>query len=211
MSEEGRDSGSFRRTLSTTERERARQIVASAWADLPSSHRTLLEAVGAHQYEVVDAPLGGCISNFRRSAGLGALERSTCVDLDFALGVWDPELRVVVINAGHKELEGLDESTHEAVLARIAWHEWGHALSIARASAEDVSAGACLLERLPDGVAGFVRGSGYRRAEYTHEIVAEIYALLMSRRRRGIGHKPPWLDDRLYDLLRRVTGWNESQ
>jgi hypothetical protein len=72
------------------------------------------------------------------------------------------------------------------MLARVAWHEWAHALAVARAGWEDVAAGERLLELAPAGIRGFVRQAGYRRSAYAHELVAEIY-----------------------ELVRRVSGWNE--
>ena len=95
------------------------------------------------------------------------------------------------------------------MIVRTFWHEWGHALSLARATTSDVAAGEYLLGLAPSGVGEYIRGQGYRQRQYTHEVIAEIYALLMARRRRGETGRPPWLDDELYDLLRRVCGWNE--
>ncbi len=92
--------------------------------------------------------------------------------------MWIAELRLVLINAAHPALADLDDRSYEAMLARVAWHEWAHALSVVRASQEDVAAGERLITLAPDGVAGFIRRAGYRRSEYTHELVAEIYALL---------------------------------
>ncbi len=43
----------------------------------------------------------------------------------------------------------------------------------------------------PSGVEENIRRSGYRESEYTHELIAELYALLMSRRRRGQVGRPP--------------------
>jgi len=54
-----------------------------------------------------------------------------------------------------------------------------------------------------------IRRAGYRRNQFTHELVADIYALLMSRRRRGETGKPPWLDDRIYQLVSRISTWND--
>lgn len=119
------------------------------------------------------------------------------------------ELRLVLINAAHRAPKDLDDPSYEAMLARIAWHEWAHALSVVRATQEDVVAGERLLALAPDGVADVIRRGGYRRVEYTHELVAEIYALLMSRRHRGQRGQPRWLDDEIYDLVRRVSGWSE--
>lgn len=128
-------------------------------------------------------------------------------DLDLALGVWIRELRIVVIDAGHEKLAGADDPTYEAMIARIAWYEWGHALSMARASEDDVNSGPRLIDLAPPGVAELIRRAGDREREYTHELVAEIYALLMARRRRGQTGKPSWLDQELFDLVRRTTGW----
>ena len=89
------------------------------------------------------------------------------------------------------------------------WHEWGHALSIDRASPADIDTGDRYLERLPAPLAKFVRESGYRRREYTHEIVAEIYSMLMTRRQLGETGRPPWLDEEVYELVRKVAGWNQ--
>lgn len=125
-----------------------------------------------------------------------------------AVGVWVPSLKLVLLNAAHPALIGLDDASYEAVLARTAWHEWGHALSVARASVDDIANGGALLDLAPEGVAEFIRNGNYRSYEYTHELVAECYALLMSRRRRGQGGRPPWLADEIYELVRRVTGWN---
>jgi hypothetical protein len=76
----------------------------------------------------------------------------------------------------------------------------------AKAIGRDQSAG---VQLAPEGVREVVRGARYRRGEYTHELVAEIYALLRSRRRRGQTGQPAWLNDEIYELVRRVTGWSE--
>ena len=66
-----------------------------------------------------------------------------------------------------------------------------------------------LLDLAPEGVRDGIRRAGYRRREYAHELIAEVYALLMARRRRGQVGKPPWLDDEIYEFVRRVCGWSE--
>jgi hypothetical protein len=55
----------------------------------------------------------------------------------------------------------------------------------------------------------YARASAAAAIEYTHELVAETYALLMTRRHRKRFGKPPWLDDEIYSLLKRVTGWSD--
>jgi hypothetical protein len=188
---------------------RAEQIVQHAWNDLPSYDRRLLESIGASQWRIVNTSLGGVVDDLLRSAGYARMNRRPVQDLDLAAGVWISQLRLVVINARHPALVDLDPQTYEAILARVAWHEWAHALSVVRATREDVLAGESLLELAPAGLRQFVRRGGYRRGEYTHELVAEIYAMLMSRRRRGQRGQPAWLHDEIYELVRRVSGWSE--
>jgi hypothetical protein len=187
----------------------AEQSVRSAWRDLPTYDRELLENIGAAQSQVTTRPLGRAVHDLLRSAGCPGLRASNVLALHDAAGVWIAELRLVVINAAHHALENLDDASYEAMLARIAWHEWAHALSVVRATRDDVADGERLLALAPDGVAHVIRRGGYRRVEYTHELVAEIYALLMSRRRRGQRGQPGWLDNEIYDLVRRVSGWSE--
>lgn len=196
-----------RRQLSASDLARAQRIVDLAWEDLPAAHRGLLETIGADQRRAVDRPLGQEFADLRRSAGvrdLGDAERRL---LDLALGVWVPDLRLVLVDAGHEAHGALDDTSYEAALARIAWHEWGHALSVDRSTSSDVETGDRLLELAPSGVAEIIRGADYRSRERTHELVAEIYALLMSRRRRGQTGQPPWLADEIWNLMRRVAEW----
>lgn len=116
---------------------------------------------------------------------------------------------MVLINEGHPAFDGLDGPTLTYDLSRVAWHEWGHALSIDRAEEEDIAAGERYVAMLPAGLAKLVRQAGYRRREYTHEVVAEIYAILMIWRRQGKIGRPPWLHPEVYGLVRRVAGWNQ--
>ncbi len=205
----GREDSKRRKQLSASEVERAERVLHLAWLSLPPAHRSLLEAIGASQWKVVDQPLGAVVDGFLRSAGRRALSPSARSLLDLALGVWIPELRIILVHAGHAKLTGLDEATYEAFIARTAWYEWGHALSVVRCSQEDIAAGRRLLDLAPDGVREGIRGASYRPNEYTHELVAETYALLMARRRRKASGKPPWLDDEIYNLVKRVTGWSD--
>jgi hypothetical protein len=186
---------------------RASEIVELAWRDLPRPHKQLLESIGAAQWQVVDRRLGAVVDDLFCSAGYPSLSRRNRLELDDAAGVWVQQLRVLVIDANHRALADLDDSSYEAMVARIAWHEWGHALSLVRTPDAEVAAGDSLLSLAPPGVEQNIRRSGYRKREYTHELVAELYALLMSRRRRGQAGRPPWLDERLYKLVGRVCGW----
>jgi hypothetical protein len=188
--------------------QRAKTLADLAWGDLPSDHRLLLANIGAAQRSVVDRPLGAYVDELLLSSGHPRLSARSRADLDRALGAWIEQLRLVVIDAGHPALVGLDDLSYEAMLVRAAWHEWGHALSLARATAADIAAGKQLANLAPAGVGEYIRRAGYRQRQYTHEVIAEIYALLMARRRRGEAGQPAWLDDRIYELVRRVCGWN---
>jgi hypothetical protein len=153
--------------------------------------------------------LGLYADELLRSAGGGSLSEVEITRANDALGLWVPELRVVLINESHSAFDGLDDPTLTYDLSRVAWHEWGHALSIDRAGEEDIAAGERYLALLPDGLAKFIRQAGYRRREYTHEIVAEVYAILMIWRRQGKTGRPPWLHPEVSGLVRRVAGWNQ--
>jgi hypothetical protein len=71
--------------------------------------------------------------------------------------VWFSQLRVVLINAANPALADLDGRSYEAMLARVAWHEWAHALSVVLATREDIDAGERLIGLAPEGASGFIR------------------------------------------------------
>lgn len=200
---------STRRKLSDADLTRARQVVGLAWQDLPEQHRSLLQSIGADQYQVVDRPLGQEIADLRLSAGHQEPDEATRRGLDLTLGTWVPDLRLILLDAGHPQYAGLNDTTYDFVLTRTAWHEWGHALSIDRSTREDVDASDELLSLAPEGLARAIRRAGYRRHQQTHELVAEIYASLMVRRSNGQTGKPKWLATEIWNLVRRVTGWND--
>jgi hypothetical protein len=188
-------------------RGEADRIVRMAWQSLPPAHRRLLESIGASQWQILDEPLGKAANDFKRSAGHPGLSRTAQTTLNRALAVWIRDLRILLLYRDHPKLTGLDASAREQFIAHLAWHEWGHALSIERCSEEDVANGATLLKMAPAGVREVIRTAGYGPREYTHEVIAESYALLMARRLRGEAGQPPWLDDRIYNLLTRVVEW----
>jgi hypothetical protein len=198
-----------RAPLSAQRLERAERIVHLAWRDLPVEHRRLLESIGAAQWKVVDGSLADCVDDLLHSAGFPRMPRADRIGLAHAIGVWIEQLRVVLLDVGHPVLATLDDQTFEMMVARTAWHEWGHALSIVRAEPGDIGNGERLLGLAPPGVSERIRRAGYRRSQFTHELVAETYALLMSRRRRGETGKPPWLADDIYQLMRKVSAWTE--
>jgi len=187
----------------------AKRVVDRAWADLPSADRGLLEAIRAEGRDAIARPLGVYTDELRRSAGYASFPAAERQRQDAAAGLWIPELRLVLLNVAHPSFQGLDQHSLGWALARVAWHEWGHALAFHRATNEDVSRGRELLELAPPSMAENVRSADYRQREYTHEIVAEVYSLLINRRRRGATGRPPWLSTEIYELVRRVVGWNQ--
>jgi hypothetical protein len=203
------EESTHRKRLSTIEIEGAQRVLHLSWLSLPAEHRALLESIGASQSQAVDQPLGAAVDSFLRSAGHRGLPVATRRKLDLALGVWLQELRIILIDVGHAKLAVLDQATREAFIARIAWHEWGHALSVVRCSQEDIAAGPKLLDLAPSGIRETIRQAGYRASDYTHEFVAETYALLLARRRREATGRPSWLNNEIYSLVKRVTGWSD--
>jgi len=185
---------------------KANDIVRQAWRELPRGDRDLLKEIRADQWEVCGRSLGTYTDELLRSADRGSLSAEEIARANEALALWVPELRVMLINDGHPAFDGLDGPTLAYDLSRVAWHEWGHALSLDRAGEEDIAAGERYVELVPEGLAKNVRQAGYRRREYTHEVVAEIYAILMIRRRQGKTERPPWLHPEVYELVRRVAG-----
>jgi hypothetical protein len=183
--------------------------VKNAMASLTASHRQLLEGVGAVQYEVVTQQLGQAVDDFRLSAGLQGLPRAERTRLGAAFGVFIKDLGVILIRGDHPRLRGLEPVAAEQFIARVVWHEVGHALSIGRCSWQDRRSGQRLLDLCPAGIAEDVRSANYGVLSYTHEVVAEVFALLMERKQHGQGGRPRWLDPEIYDLICRVTEWTE--
>jgi hypothetical protein len=187
----------------------AAEIVGRAWLELPRGDRNVLEAIGADQWRVCERALGTFADELLRSAGRGSLPPGEIARANKAVALWVADLRVVLINESHEAFDGLDGSSLAYNLSRVAWHEWGHALSLDRAEQEDIAAGKHYVGLLPEGLAKLVREAGYRPREYTHEIVAEVYSMLIGRRRVGQTERPPWLHVEVYELVRRVVGWNQ--
>jgi hypothetical protein len=69
------------------------------------------------------------------------------------------------------------------------------------------AAGRRLLELCPAGIREDVCTAGYGAREYTHEIVAAVYAVMMRRRARGQSAQPPWLEKEIYALFQKLTDW----
>lgn len=180
------------------------ELVQLAWDVLPSSHRRQLTLVGASQWEIVQVGLGHAAEERLISAGQRAPTKAQTAADDDALGMWVPALRLVLINELHPALVGTDPATREALLTWVAWHEWGHALSVTSSVPHDPSEGVRLLALAPDGIRERIRRGNYPRRDYIHELIAETYALLMRERIEGRPGQPPWLRDEIYQLISRI-------
>jgi hypothetical protein len=180
------------------------ELVQLAWDALPSSHRGLLANIGASRWEVVTTGLGDAADERLRSAGERAPSKAQTAADNGALGMWVPGLRLVIINETHAALRSADPATREALLTWVAWHEWGHALSVTNAVPHDPGEGARLLAMAPDGIRERIRRGNYPRREYIHELIAETYALLMRERIEGRPGQPPWLPNEIYQLISKI-------
>lgn len=180
------------------------QLVRLAWDVLPAGDRQALEQLGADRWEVVSEPLGTAVDARLRSAGEPGSGASRIKADNAALGIWVAELRLVLINEAHPELPTDNERTREELVAWVAWHEWGHALSLVSISPHDPSEGERLLKLAPAGIQERVRRSNYPRRAYIHELIAETYALLMRERVEGRSGQPQWLPNEIYNLMARI-------
>lgn len=180
------------------------ELIQLAWEALPRSHRQLLAQIGADRWEIVDRPLGQVVDELVRSAGEAPAGREQVAADNQALGIWAPALRLVLVNDAHPALLDADGPTREALLTWVAWHEWGHALSVTAQAGHDPGEGARLLKLAPDGIRERIRRGDYRRREYIHELTAETYALVMRERIEGRPGKPVWLPDEIYHLMTRI-------
>jgi hypothetical protein len=183
------------------------EIVRAAWNALPAAERAVLETIGASQWDVVDQPLGEAADAYLRSGGFRGITPAERLRLYGAVGVWLPPLKLMLINSAHSSLDGLDARSRERYLSHIAWHEWAHGLSMVRCTAEDIRAGETLLALAPPGIKENIRLASYPRKELTFEVIAELFALLMSRRLTGQEGRPSWLDPKTYVTMKRLTGW----
>lgn len=155
----------------------------------------------------MQGPVGEAVDRYLLSAGFGGLPSAEQARLANAYGVWISEIGVILIRGDHPDLRGLSPQAAEQFIARLVWHEAGHALSVARCGWQDRRRGRHLLDLCPKAIADDIRAANYGVPSYTHEVVAEVFALLMERRQRGQEGRPPWLDPEIYDLIRRLTGW----
>jgi len=183
---------------------RTGELIQLAWDTLRAPHRRLLEQVGASRWEIVDRPLGEVTRDLLQAPGRPLQTRAQTEADDLALGIWVPELRLVLINEAHPAVLSADEATREGLLTWVAWHEWGHALIVATHTPHDPNEGARLLALAPPGIRERIRRANYPRSEFIHELIAETYALVMRARIEGRTGPPTWLPNEIYQLITRI-------
>jgi hypothetical protein len=138
------------------------QLVQLAWDALPAAHRRLLTQIGASEWEVVSVGLGHAVDDRVRSSGGSPATPPRIAADNKALGIWVPELRLVLINETHPQLENASAETREELITNVAWHEWGHALSVT-GPPHDLSEGDRLLAMAPAGIRERIRRGDYSR------------------------------------------------
>ena len=172
---------------------------------LPTAHRNLLDEIGAQETAIDDWP--GGVEDLYRSIRETPPARES---LAGAAAVWLDGLRMVAFNAGlfHEATVGLDDESREALVASVAWHEYGHALSLNRSTSHQRQGGERLLSLLPAGLRGSIDyPGGYRRSEVFDEVIATVYAVMVSRvRTYGYG-APDYLHPDVFDAFKEVIPW----
>jgi phage tail protein X len=184
------------------------ELIRTARRRLPTSHHALLEQIGVQDAVIDDWPAGvqGLYETLQESP-------PAITQLADAVAVWLPQRRVVAYNGpllmhaiGDVELT---PATRQATIDNIAWHEYGHALSVTRASQEMRRDGPRLVELLPAGLRRAIDfPGGYRPREVFDEVIANVYALMIGRAIHlddyGV---PSFLNADVYDAFQAVVPW----
>lgn len=176
--------------------------------ELPGSHRGLLDQLNVQEAAIDDWPQH--VIDFYRTV---KEEPPNGSELENAAAVWLQERRTVAFNAPLIEaaLAGLDASTQRLLLQSVAWHEYGHALSLMRSTAEQRADGPRLLSLLTEGLRGAIRPDDYRPSQLFDEIIATLYALMVGRiREHGYG-VPEFLHPDLFAAFQEVIPWPPTQ
>jgi len=184
-------------------------IVRTARAELPSSHRSLLDQLGVQETAIEMWPKD--VQALYSTIG-EVPPRSS--DLTRAVAVWLDRLRVVAFNAPllAEATQGLTRAARVAAITAVAWHEYGHALSLARSTRDQRRDGVRLLGLLPEGLAQSIDyPGGYRPGAVFDEVIATVYAALIRRvRREGYGC-PDYLHDDVIQAFKEVIPWPPSR
>lgn len=183
-------------------------LIRNARRRLPAGHRALLEQIGVQDAVVDEWPAG--VRELYETLGEAAPSVSRLAD---AIAVWLPGRRVVAYNGpllvhalGDTELT---PSTRQAAIDNIAWHEYGHAISVTRATPDMKREGPELVDLLPLGLRRAIDFPGsYRPREVFDEVIANVYALMIGRAVQLTDYGvPDFLHRDVYDAFRAVVPW----
>jgi hypothetical protein len=193
----GSDGGSDHDTLLDAIRRARRQ--------LPAEHRSLLEQIGVQEVIIDDWPRA--VQDLYRTL----LEPPPAAEeLTGAAAVWLDSRRTVAFNGPllRQATAGLGSQPQCAAIAALAWHEYGHALSATRASAERKRDGLRLLGLLPSGLRDAIAyPGGYRAIQVFDEVIATVYAVMVDRVRANDYGPPNWLHTDVYEAFQEVIPW----
>lgn len=171
---------------------------------LPAQHAKLLEQLNVQEDLVTDWP--GRVLDLYRTLGETP---PAAAAVSRVAAVWLDARSTIAFNAPYlaAAAAGLDPSSRYRMVAAIAWHEYGHALSLARASREHRALGPELVELLPGPLRKVVAEDEYRRAQLFDEVVATIYALMVDRIRDHGYRAPEFLHPRVFATFQEVIPW----
>lgn len=189
--------------------DRLLREIREARAQLPAERRNLLAQIGAHEGVVEDWPAG--VQDLFRSVQQVPPSDAALVN---AAAVWLDGLRAVVFNGPLMQAAttGLTDASRKQLVAYIAWHEYGHALSLTRSTHEQRRSGVRLFGLLSDGMrASIDYPDGYGRLQVFDEIIATVYALLISRIRTDGYGVPEFLHPEIIEAFKEVIPWPPSQ
>lgn len=181
-------------------------LIGRARQALPGAHGALLEQIGVQDAVIDSWPAG--VQGLYETVGESPPSLAAIAD---AVAVWLPDRRVVAYNGPLLllALSGINDSTRQAVINNIAWHEYGHALSVTRATDEMRQDGVRLLGLRPDGLRAAIDYPGtYRIRQVFDEVVANVYAMMVGRAVHQDDYSVPgFLDEAVYDAFIAVVPW----
>jgi hypothetical protein len=191
--------------MASDEPERLLREIHAGRSTLPAAHRRLLEELDVQETAVTRWP--------DEVVALYATLRAPTpshAELDGAAAAWLHELRTVVFNANLllQAVGGLDDASRRTVVFSIAWHEYGHALSVTRAGPERREQGLRLLPLLPAGMRDAIDYPGrYRAGQVFDEIMATLYSLLIGRVPDNGYIRPEFLHPDVFATFEEVFPW----
>lgn len=177
----------------------------AARAALPANHRELLDQIGVQETAVEDWPDG--VIDLYRTLNEPTPAASAIVG---AAAVWLHECHTVAFNAValRKAVRGLTAASRSHLISSVAWHEYGHALSVHHATAEHRRRGLELLELVPEAVREAIDyPNRYRKSQVFDELIAGLYALLVDDVRTSGYVQPDYLHDDVYAVFQEVVPW----